>query len=82
MPRGNALPGPATAGGGALMSYVVDRIPGDIRIEPDARGQERQRKREKAIRKSDGVDSVTISEEAKRRSSLEDGADSGEKAGS
>lgn len=82
MRPGNALPGPATAGGGALMSYVVDRIPGSIRIDPDAGGQERQRKREKPVRKSDGMDSVSISEEAKRRSSLADGADSGERADS
>ncbi len=82
MPRGNALPRPATAGGGALMSYVVDRIPGSIRIDPDAGGQERQRKREKPSRKSEGMDSVSISEEAKRRSSLEEVADSGEKTGS
>ncbi|BCG48958.1 hypothetical protein GEOBRER4_n3854 [Citrifermentans bremense] len=64
------------------MSYVVDRIPGSIRIDPDAGGQERQRKREKPSRKSEGMDSVSISEEAKRRSSLEEVADSGEKAGS
>lgn len=52
------------------MSYTVDRIPGSIRIDPDAWGQDRQRKREKPAQKSAHGDSVSISEEAKRRSSL------------
>lgn len=82
MPLGKALPRPAMAGGGSFMSYVVDRIPGSIRIDPEAGGQERQRKREKPAQKSDGMDSVSISEEAKRRSILEEGADGGERAGS
>lgn len=77
MPFGKALPGPAAAGGGALMSYTVDRIPGTIKIDPDAGGQERQRKRERPAHKPDRMDSVSISEEAKRRSSLEEGADGG-----
>ena len=59
------------AGGG--MVYIVDRIPGNVRIDPDAGGQERQRKREKPAHKNDAGDSVSISEEAKRRSSQGEG---------
>lgn len=50
------------------MSYSVGRIPGEVRIDPDAGGQERQHKREKAPRKAGGKDSVSISEEARTRS--------------
>jgi len=50
------------------MSYIVDRIPGEVRIDPDAGGQERQRKRERPARKAGGKDSVSISEEARTRS--------------
>ena len=49
------------------MNYIVDKIPGRVRIDPDAGGQERQRKREKPAQKPDSADSVSISEEAKRR---------------
>lgn len=60
------------------MVYIVDRIPGSIRIDPDAGGQERQRKREKQAQKSETTDSVSISDEAKRRSSLGEGAEPGD----
>ena len=63
------------------MGYTVDRIPGSIRIDPDAGGQERQRKREKPAHKPEQTDSVSISEEAKRRSSLDEGAEPGDESG-
>ncbi|GFO67286.1 hypothetical protein GMLC_08650 [Geomonas limicola] len=57
------------------MSYSVDRIPGQLRIDPDAGGQERQRKREKPPEKKGGRDSVSISDEARQRSASEKDAD-------
>lgn len=63
------------------MSYTVDRIPGGIRIDPDAGGQERQRKRERPAQKPGQTDSVSISEEAKRRSSLGEGEEPGDGSG-
>lgn len=63
------------------MSYIVDRIPGSIRIDPDAGGQERQRKREQPQQKAGQTDSVSISDEAKRRSSLDGDAESEEAPG-
>lgn len=48
------------------MSYIVDRISGSLRIDPDAGEQGRQRKREKPAHKSEPADSVSISEEAKK----------------
>ena len=50
------------------MSYIVNRIPEQVRIDPDAGGKERRPKREMPGRKQDGGDSVTISGEARRRS--------------
>jgi hypothetical protein len=50
------------------MSYIVGRIPGEMRIDPDAGGQERQRKRERPAHKTGARDSVSISEEARTRS--------------
>ena len=50
------------------MSYIVGRIPGEMRIDPDAGGQERQRKRERPAQKTGARDSVSISEEARTRS--------------
>lgn len=50
------------------MNYIVDRIPGNVRIDPDAGGRERRHKREKPARKGEGGDSVSISDEARRRS--------------
>jgi hypothetical protein len=50
------------------MSYSIDRIPGELRIDPDAGGQERQRKRERPQHKADARDSVSISDEARMRS--------------
>jgi hypothetical protein len=48
------------------MSFSVDRIPGTFRIDPDAAGQERH-KRGKNSQKRENGDSVSISEEARRR---------------
>lgn len=62
------------------MSYIVDRIPGSLRIDPDAGGQERQRKREKQAQKTETTDSVSISDEAKRRS-LDQGTEPGDLSG-
>jgi len=50
------------------MNYIVDRIPGNVRIDPDAGSQERRRKREKPTQKAGSGDSVSISDEARRRS--------------
>jgi hypothetical protein len=50
------------------MSFIVGRIPGELHIDPDAGGRERQRKREKAPHKEGGKDSVSISDEARTRS--------------
>jgi hypothetical protein len=55
------------------MNYIIGRIPGNVRIDPDAGGQERQRKREKPAQKKDAGDSVSISDEARRRSVQEIG---------
>lgn len=55
------------------MNYTVGRIPGNVRIDPDAGGEGRQRKREKPAQKNDPGDSISISEEARRRSSEGDG---------
>lgn len=63
------------------MSYIVDRIPGSIRIEPDGGGQERQRKREKPAQKTGRTDSVSISDEAKRRSTQEGNSEPEDAAG-
>ena len=60
------------------MSYIVGRIPGEMRIDPDAGGQERQRKRERPAHKAGGRDSVSISEEARTRSVSEQDADAPE----
>jgi len=57
------------------VNYIIDRIPGNVRIDPDAGGQERQRKRERPAQKNDPGDSVSISEEARRRSGQRDGQD-------
>lgn len=48
------------------MSYIVDRISSNLRIDPDAGGQDHRRKREKPGHKADQADSVDISEEAKK----------------
>jgi len=57
------------------MSYIVGRIPGELRIDPDAGGQGRQRKREKPAHKAPGKDSVSISEEARNRSGSQQDAE-------
>ena len=57
------------------MNYIVGRIPGNIRIDPDAGGQEHQRRREKPAQKTETGDSVSISDEARRRSVQETGAE-------
>ena len=48
------------------MSYSVDRISGGLRVDPDAGGQERQRKRDKQPHRAEQTDSVSISDEAKK----------------
>jgi len=63
------------------MSYSVDRIPGRLRIDPDAGGQERQRKREKPPQKQGGRDSVIISDEARNRSASQRDEDEDTPAG-
>jgi hypothetical protein len=60
------------------MSYSVDRIPGEVRIDPDAGGQERRHKREKPAHKAGGRDSVSISDEARTRSVSEQDAEEAE----
>ena len=50
------------------MSYIVGRVSGEVRVDPDAGGQGRERKREKQTRKAGGRDSVSISDEARTRS--------------
>lgn len=57
------------------MSYIVDRISGGLRIDPDAGGQERQRKRERPAQRSEPTDSVSISEEAKKLLEQSEGED-------
>jgi len=57
------------------MSYIVGRIPGDVKVDPDAGGQGRQRKRERPKQKGSKEDNVSISDEAKRRSVSEEGAE-------
>lgn len=70
------------SGGRMGMNYIVGRIPGNVRIDPDAGGQERQRKREKPAQKPDAADSVSISDEARRRSAQADAAEPEEPSGS
>ena len=60
------------------MSYSVDRIPGELRIDPDAGGQGHQRKRERPQQKAGARDSVSISEEARTRSVSEQDAEEAE----
>lgn len=56
------------------MDFNVDRIPGQLRIDPDAGGNGYQRRRERQEPKRvGGADSVSISDEAKRRSSEGEG---------
>lgn len=59
------------------MEYVVDRIPGKVIIDPDAGGQGHQRKRERPAQQAEG-DSVSISDEARRRSTEAEGGEPGE----
>jgi hypothetical protein len=53
------------------MSYSVGRIPESMAIDPDAGGQGQQRKRERPAQRTGGADSVSISDEARRRSAEE-----------
>ncbi len=50
------------------MDYVVERIPGKVHIDPEGGKGERRLEKEKPARKGEGRDSVSISEEARRRS--------------
>jgi hypothetical protein len=53
------------------MNYMVDRIPEQVRIDPDAGGRAAQAG--EAGGKQDSRDSVTISDDARRRSGGESG---------
>ncbi|MBJ6801263.1 hypothetical protein [Geomonas propionica] len=60
------------------MSYSVDRISGGLKIDPDAGGQEHQRRRGRPAQKTEPADSVSISDEAKRlleKAEAEDASD-------
>ena len=57
------------------MEFNVGRIPGQLRIDPDAGGKGQQRKRENSAPKRGAGDSVSISDEAKRRSHEEEAGD-------
>jgi hypothetical protein len=61
--------------GDRMTDYIVGRIPGNIRIDPDA-GAHQQQHREKQPRKNGTGDSVVISEEARKRSA--EGAEDGQ----
>ena len=78
MPQTMRRPRPRQGCTGGLMSFSVDRIPGQIRIDPDAGGQEHQRKREKQAKKGGGKDSVSISDEARSRSVTQQDAEEAE----
>ena len=54
------------------MSYIVGRISGDVKIDPEAGGHGRQRKQKRSDHKAEGRDRVSISDEARQRS-LESG---------
>jgi hypothetical protein len=60
------------------MSYSVGRIPGNMVIDPEAGGQGQQRKRERPAQRAGGADSVSISEEARRRSAEEPSGETGD----
>ena len=63
------------AAGYGRMEYSVGRIPGQLKIDPDAGGQGQQRKRQRPAGKDavDAGDSVAISAEARRRAHEDDG---------
>jgi hypothetical protein len=50
------------------MNYIVGRIPGHVRIDPDAGERRHQHKQERPSQKNGTGDSVSISDEARRRS--------------
>lgn len=50
------------------MDYSVNKIPGTLSIDPDKRGSEREQKKGRLVRRVEEHDSVTISDEARRRS--------------
>lgn len=55
------------------MDYIVDRIPGYLRIDPESgeHGQGRRRKRGRQQHREDEEDCVDISPEARSRSARE-----------
>lgn len=48
------------------MSFNIGGIAGSLRIDPDAAGQDNQRKRERKAQKKGSGDSVSISDEARK----------------
>lgn len=50
------------------MEYTVGKIPATYSIDADKHGQARERKKGHLVRKADEHDSVSISDEARRRS--------------
>lgn len=54
-----------------MSEYTVDRIPGSVTVDPEAGGEERRKKREPRSKKGATRDSITISDEARRRSAGE-----------
>lgn len=49
------------------MDYSVNRIAGTLAVDPDKHGSDREKKR-RPVRRGEGHDSITISDEARRRS--------------
>jgi|GEM_PF-1994076 len=50
------------------MDYSVNKIPGTLGIDPDKRGSDREQKKGRLVRRVEEHDSITISDEARRRS--------------
>lgn len=50
------------------MDYSVNKIPGTLGIDPDKRGSDRERKKGRLVRRVEEHDSISISDEARRRS--------------
>lgn len=52
------------------MEYSVNKIPGTLSIDPDKRGSDREQKKGRLVRRAEEHDSISISDEARRRSAL------------
>lgn len=50
------------------MDYSVHKIPGTLAVDPDKRGSDRDQKKGRLVRRVEEHDSISISEEARRRS--------------